>query len=98
MLMLLFMRDHPSDLKLNAYGAPAGEAIPPPAAKADWGLPLRTLASASRVPSFWVLAASFFICGLSTNGLIQTHFISLCGAVDDGAVRSGGHHPVRLPV
>jgi MFS family permease len=85
-LMLLFMRDHPSDLKLNAYGAPADEPIHPPAAKADWGLPLRTLASASRVPSFWVLAASFFICGLSTNGLIQTHFISLCGDNGLGAV------------
>ena len=25
-----------------------------------------------------MLAGTFFICGLSTNGLIQTHFISLC--------------------
>ncbi|MFI4995241.1 MAG: MFS transporter, partial [Hyphomicrobiales bacterium] len=30
-------------------------------------------------PLFWVLFATFFICGLSTNGLIQTHFITLCG-------------------
>ena len=29
--------------------------------------------------AFWVLAGTFFICGLSTNGLLQTHFISLCG-------------------
>jgi predicted MFS family arabinose efflux permease len=29
-------------------------------------------------PAFWVLAGTFFICGLSTNGLIQSHFISLC--------------------
>jgi predicted MFS family arabinose efflux permease len=29
-------------------------------------------------PTFWVLAGTFFICGLSTNGLIQSHFISLC--------------------
>lgn len=78
-MMLLFMRDHPADLNLNAYGAPAGVNVQPAAARADWGLPLRTLASAVKVPSFWVLAASFFICGLSTNGLIQTHFISLCG-------------------
>jgi predicted MFS family arabinose efflux permease len=28
--------------------------------------------------TFWILAATFFICGLSTNGLVQTHFISLC--------------------
>jgi predicted MFS family arabinose efflux permease len=30
-------------------------------------------------PVFWLLAGTFFICGLSTNGLVQTHFISLCG-------------------
>jgi predicted MFS family arabinose efflux permease len=29
--------------------------------------------------TFWILFATFFICGLSTNGLIQTHFVSLCG-------------------
>ena len=28
---------------------------------------------------FWVLFATFFVCGLSTNGLIQTHWITLCG-------------------
>jgi predicted MFS family arabinose efflux permease len=27
------------------------------------------------VPAFWVLAGTFFICGWSTNGLIQTHLI-----------------------
>jgi predicted MFS family arabinose efflux permease len=27
---------------------------------------------------FWILFGTFFICGLSTNGLVQTHFISLC--------------------
>jgi len=35
---------------------------------------------------FWLLAGSFFICGLSTNGLIQTHFISLCGDAGLGPV------------
>lgn len=34
-------------------------------------------ASASR--TFWILFATFYICGASTNGLIQTHFISFCG-------------------
>jgi predicted MFS family arabinose efflux permease len=27
------------------------------------------------VPAFWLLAASFAICGMTTNGLIGTHFI-----------------------
>jgi predicted MFS family arabinose efflux permease len=38
-----------------------------------------TLAEVSRNPTFWVLSGTFFVCGLSTSGLIQTHFISLCG-------------------
>ena len=37
------------------------------------------LAEVSRNRTFWILAGTFFICGLSTNGLVQTHFISLCG-------------------
>ncbi|KEY99492.1 MFS transporter, partial [Sphingomonas sp. BHC-A] len=40
---------------------------------------LRILADAARVPSFWILFFSFYICGASTNGLVQTHFIALCG-------------------
>jgi predicted MFS family arabinose efflux permease len=27
---------------------------------------------------FWILFATFFVCGLSTNGLMGTHFIPLC--------------------
>jgi len=31
-----------------------------------------------RRPIFWLLFASFFICGLSTNGLVGTHLIAFC--------------------
>lgn len=41
--------------------------------------PFTILVEVSRNRVFWILAASFYICGLSTNGLLQTHFISLCG-------------------
>src|SRR5260221_11904381 len=37
------------------------------------------LRDAARVPVFWVLFGSFFVCGASTAGLIQTHFVTLCG-------------------
>ena len=36
---------------------------------------------------FWVLFATFFICGASTNGLIQTHFIPLCADYGIGPVQ-----------
>ncbi|MDH0866712.1 MFS transporter [Mitsuaria sp. GD03876] len=80
-LVLLFMRDRPSDLGLAPYGAdPATAAAPAaPAAKVTWRTPFAALREASTQPTFWLLFGTFFICGLSTNGLVQTHFISLCG-------------------
>jgi len=77
---LLFMRDRPSDLNLPLYGET--KITPPPAAGV--GLvsllmsPLVVLKDVARVPIFWVLFGTFFVCGFSTNGLIQTHFITLC--------------------
>lgn len=57
-------------------------AVPPPSAPVPLGRALLTpftqLYSVRKSSTFWVLFGTFFICGLSTNGLIQTHFISLC--------------------
>ena len=36
------------------------------------------LFEAVKVKEFWLLAGSFFICGLSTSGIIGTHFVSYC--------------------
>jgi sugar phosphate permease len=86
-LVLLLMRDHPSDLGLRPFGE--GEGRPAPAgAAAPLGFtgPFKVLAEAARSRTFWILAGTFFICGLSTNGLVQTHFISLCGDRGLGAV------------
>jgi sugar phosphate permease len=85
-LVVLFMRDSPQDVGLQAYGEPPPDpalpAEPPPAPPAAvlsfWG-PFTVLREAAGNRTFWILAGSFFICGLSTNGLVQTHFISLCG-------------------
>ncbi len=72
-LVAVFMRNHPRDLGLTAYGA-AGDTA------AD--LPTGTFRAAFdglliglRSRPFWLLAASFAICGMTTNGLIGTHFI-----------------------
>jgi sugar phosphate permease len=79
LLVMLFMRDRPSDLGLAPLGetvaaAPAEIAVQRPAIS----LALGGLSLASKSSTFWILAATFFICGLSTNGLVQTHFIPLC--------------------
>lgn len=78
-LIVLFMRDKPADLGLLAYGAGPESAGAGEAPKTDWRQPFRVLKEATGVPAFWILAGTFFICGLSTNGLMQTHFISICG-------------------
>jgi predicted MFS family arabinose efflux permease len=79
-LVVVLMRDRPEDVGLRPYGAT--EDDPPrsrgnPFAAAAGGL---TLAARSR--AFWVLAASFFVCGASTNGLVGTHLIP--AAMDHG--------------
>jgi sugar phosphate permease len=87
-LATLFMRDHPRDVGLRSYGEPEGtpqEAVAPPAPLNFFG-PFKVLAEASRNRTFWILAGTFFICGLSTNGLVQTHFISLCSDYGMSAV------------
>jgi MFS family permease len=80
-LVLALMRDHPADVGLPAYGETTVSRSP----KQDHKLlttlisPITTLKSASASGTFWVLFGTFFVCGLSTNGLIQTHWISICG-------------------
>ena len=77
-LVLLFLRDYPSDVGLRAYGAPEGstagqrvEATGSSAVRA-----LTALSTAMRRPAFWLLAGGFAICGASTNGLVGTHFVT----------------------
>ena len=79
-VVLILMRDRPGDLNLPPYGETAVAPSPPAGAGLVSLLasPLTVLGQVARVPQFWVLFATFFICGLSTNGLIQTHFITLC--------------------
>ncbi len=77
-LVLLFGSDHPGKLNMAPYGETKVVPPPPLAAANAVRTSFGALAEGSRSPLFWVLAFTFFICGLSTGGLIQTHFIPLC--------------------
>jgi MFS family permease len=80
-LVLLFIRDRPSDLGLAPYGST--EIEPPPLVTGNpFASAVRTLGTVRRSRAFWLLAGSFFICGASTNGLIGTHLIP--AAMDHG--------------
>ena len=80
-LVLLFIRDRPYDLGIAPFGAEVLEP-PVPSVGNPFANAVRSLGEARRVPAFWFLAGSFFICGASTNGLIGTHLIP--AAMDHG--------------
>ncbi len=80
--VLCLLRDRPTDLGLLPYGETEAVPAPPPAQLS----PIAMLREAARTRTFWILFASFFVCGASTNGLIQTHFVSLCGDYGMAAV------------
>ncbi len=90
--VLLLMRDRPSDLGLRAYGEPGigPPAAPPQQQGAITRAALSALRDASRKPVFWILFATFFICGASTNGLIQVHLIPLCADFGIPQVQAAG--------
>jgi sugar phosphate permease len=78
--VLMIMRDRPSDLGLRPFGdeGTAPLPAPPPSNAPIVAAALGTLRDASKSSVFWVLFATFFICGASTNGLIQVHLIPMC--------------------
>jgi predicted MFS family arabinose efflux permease len=77
-VMLLVMRDRPSDVGLLPYGHEGPPPTVPPAPASVTAAAFGALRDAARTKAFWILFATFFICGASTNGLIQTHFIPMC--------------------
>jgi sugar phosphate permease len=78
-LVYLWMRDDPADVGLLPYGV----AAPDPATTGTAAVVAASGAATASVtvrevvahPTFWLLAASFFICGGTANGLIGTHLI-----------------------
>ncbi|MBB4101695.1 MFS transporter [Allorhizobium borbori] len=91
--VLFLLRDRPADVGLAPYGATEvqpGPAAAPATLMAMLASPLIALRDASRTSLFWVLFGTFFVCGASTNGLVQTHFVSLCGDYGMAAVAAAG--------
>jgi MFS family permease len=76
-----FLVDSPESQGLRPYGADeAWQPVPPvqrPIATAFAGL-----RDVRRSGTFWLLFGSFAVCGISTNGLIGTHFVA--AGIDHG--------------
>jgi len=90
-LVLLLLPERPSDIGTEPYGALPGA---PPVAQASRVNPLYaalvTFAQAARVRDFWLLFTTFFVCGLTTNGLIGTHLIPMCADYGIAAIDAAG--------
>jgi predicted MFS family arabinose efflux permease len=89
--VLALMRDRPADVGLQPFGLAGGDAAAGVSAGGPTPItPWHALRDASKTGVFWVLFGTFFICGASTNGLIQTHFIPLCADFGLPAVGAAG--------
>ena len=79
-LVALLVPEHPGDVGTRRFGETADT---PPATglkqAATPTLAFTALFRAARTPVFWLLFGTFFVCGLTTNGLIGTHMIAFCG-------------------
>src|ERR1700742_2879132 len=78
--VLMVMRDRPSDVGLRPFGDDGKQPLSAPAPNNApvMAAALGTLRDASKTGVFWILFATFFICGASTNGLVQVHLIPMC--------------------
>jgi predicted MFS family arabinose efflux permease len=81
----LLMRDDPTQIGSRPYGAPEGSEIPAAAAREPG-----VMSQALRTPAFWLLAATFFVCGATSNGLIGVHFIPYANDCGIGALVASG--------
>jgi len=90
-LVGLLMPERPADRGMVRYGEAEGTPPAPPmkGAASPW-LAFAALGRGVRHPMFWLLFGSFFVCGLTTNGLIGTHFIAYCGDHGIAPVQAAG--------
>lgn len=74
-LIFFFLKESPAAVGTTPYGAPEDWQ---PVEKSDlsaYRLAVDTIVKAKSNRDFRILFFTFFVCGLSTNGLIGTHFI-----------------------
>ncbi|MFF2752898.1 MFS transporter [Psychrobacillus sp. NPDC058041] len=79
-IIAIFMKNSPKEKGILPYGQVDEKQTPKETKNRQnpFKLALSTLMEGLKVKEFWLLAVSFFICGLSTSGLVGTHFISYC--------------------
>jgi MFS family permease len=89
-LVAFFVPERPADVGTTRYGESV-ESAPEAIKHATTPLyAITMLKRAAREPVFWLLFATFFVCGLTTNGLVGTHMIAYCGDMGIAPVAAAG--------
>lgn len=71
---ILFIRNDPEAGGLRPYGA-TGPVRTVAQAAAIQKAGRVSVSEAARVPQFWLLMGTFFVCGYTSNGIVLTHFM-----------------------
>ena len=74
-LIFFFLKESPESMGKTPYGAPTDWQPTPKSELSAGRLAIDTLQKSASDLNFRILFFTFFVCGLSTNGLIGTHFI-----------------------
>ncbi|HWC63569.1 MAG TPA: MFS transporter [Rhizomicrobium sp.] len=78
-LVFFFLPEWPADVGAIPYGADENGPAPAPSLENPLLTAFRGLRDGLKSRDFWLLAGTFFVCGFTTNGLVGTHMIALCG-------------------
>ncbi len=74
-LIFFFLKESPQSIGLAPFGAPMSWEPAPKSDLSAFRLAINTIKEAKGDRNFQILFFTFFVCGLSTNGLIGTHLI-----------------------
>jgi MFS family permease len=73
-VVVFLLRERPADVGELPYGGTPADVVEPLRSGAA-RLAVGTLLRAARVRTFWLLVGGFFVCGATTTGLVQQHFM-----------------------
>lgn len=90
-LVWFLLPERPAEIGQIPYGA-GDDYVPPVGASGANALAgaFGALGRAAKTRTFWLLFGGFFICGLTTNGLVGTHLIAFCGDQGIPIVQAAG--------
>lgn len=87
-LVAIFLPERPQDIGQKRYGQTDQANNDAINQQNPFAIAINALKKAVKVRDFWLLFFSFFVCGMSTNGYIGSHFIAMCS--DYGILAVGG--------